>query len=73
MVENTVERSEAVSDLAEHLERKYSACPAGSSALSEWIENLLKDMAHNPVPNSAEALWLIESSYIQWLATFTAK
>lgn len=58
----------ALERLADKLEVDLMPCPLGRPALLMFLQGQVEALRRTPPPSAADATWLIDNAYIQWVA-----
>ncbi|HGY2474006.1 TPA: hypothetical protein ACNU8V_005468 [Pseudomonas aeruginosa] len=68
MIEQTPEQAAALERLADKLEADLMPCPLPRAELLEFLRGQVEALRCTPPPTAADAAWLIDNAYIQWVA-----
>lgn len=68
MSEQTPEQIAALERLADKLEADFMPCPLPRAELLEFLRGQIEALQRTPPPSTADAAWLIDNAYIQWVS-----
>ena len=69
MIEQNTERRAALERLADKQEADLKPCPLPRTDLLEFLRGQVEALQRTPPPSAADAAWLIDNAYIQWVAS----
>ena len=63
-----IEQIDALERLADRLEKDFMPCPLPRSELLDFLRGQVESLQRTPPPTTADAAWLIDNAYIQWVS-----
>lgn len=68
MIEQSDVQLAALERLADKLQSDLMPCPLARAELLEFLRSQVEALQRTPPPSAADAAWLIDNAYIQWVA-----